>query len=80
MCVSHHVGLSGLLDVVCGDDDRDLPRLHDLHQVLPDPAQRKQQPSNHTTSDPRANKRFLQISDLLQRQILCQTSVFSPVC
>jgi len=37
VCVSHHIGLPGLLDVVRGDDDGHFARLHDLHQVLPDP-------------------------------------------
>lgn len=37
--LSHHIGLPGLLYVVRGDDDRDFPRLHNLHQMLPDPRQ-----------------------------------------
>lgn len=35
--LSHHIGLSGLFDVMSGDDDRDLSGLHDFHQMLPDP-------------------------------------------
>lgn len=36
---SHHIGLPGLLDVVCGYDDWHLPCFHNLHQMLPDPGQ-----------------------------------------
>lgn len=47
VCVSgpsHHVGLPGLLYVVRGDDDGNLPRLHDLHQMLPDPGKKGTKP------------------------------------
>lgn len=46
VCVTHHVGLPGLLYVVCGDDDRDFPRLHDLHQMLPDPRKETREKTN----------------------------------
>lgn len=34
---AYHVGLPGLLYIVRSNDDRDFPRLHNLHQMLPDP-------------------------------------------
>lgn len=42
--LSHHIGLPGLFDVVCGDDDGDFARLHDLHQMLPDPGEEMETP------------------------------------
>ena len=41
--LSHHIGLPGLLYVVRGDNDGDLPRLHDLHQMLPDPRNQREE-------------------------------------
>lgn len=35
--MTHHVGLSCLLDVMCGDYDGGVMRRHQLYQVMPDP-------------------------------------------
>lgn len=46
-CLSaYHIGLPGLLYIMRSNDDRDFPRFHNLHQMLPDP----------TTKDKRKTK------------------------
>ena len=51
---SHHVGLPGLLYIMCGDDDRHFPRPHNLHQMLPDPRKKNQRrnQTDYVTPDP----------------------------
>lgn len=67
--LSHHVGLPGLLYVVCGDDDGDFPRPHDVHQMLPDPGEaegrRRNQNKLHNT-----NKSFPKISGWKSSQLV----------
>lgn len=56
---THHIGLPGLLYVVCGDDNRDFSHLHNLYQVLPDP--RKKTDEIFETLGPLSNWFFLKI-------------------
>lgn len=51
--LTHHIGLPGLFYVVCGDNNRDFSRLHNLYQVMPDP--RKKTEEILETLDPLSN-------------------------
>lgn len=49
--LSHHIGLPRLFDVVRGDDDGHSARLHDLHQVMPDPGEEEEEEEEMETRE-----------------------------